>query len=446
MLNIVEIIEKKRDNKKLTKEEIKFFIDGYTAGDIEDYQMSALLMAIYINGMTIEETVAMTEAMKLSGDIIDLSEIKGVKVDKHSTGGVGDKTTLIVAPIVAACDVPVAKMSGRGLGFTGGTIDKLHSIKGFQISVPRSQFMNQVNKFGLSVIGQTAKIAPADKKIYALRDVTGTVGNISLIAGSIMSKKLASGGDAIVLDVKCGKGAFMKSMEDAEHLSNVMVDLGKASGKNTIAVITDMNQPLGDAVGNSLEVIEAIEILKGRGNKVLKEFCLDLSAMMIYAGGKASSLSQGKGMAEEVLENGKALEKFKILIREQGGEEKVVDDYTLFKKHKLEKNIIAKQEGFIEEINAEIVGISSQRLGAGRKTKEDDIDVSAGVYLYKHVGDFVQKGDKLATVYADEEHKLAEGYEYIVKAWHIVSDKVAQKPIIKKIIIDNREVTSVSEF
>ncbi len=445
-MNINEIIEKKRDKKTLTKEEIKFFIDGYTKGEIPDYQISALLMAIYLNDMNTEETVNLTEAMMLSGEVINLDNVDGIKVDKHSTGGVGDKTTLIVGPIVSACGIPVAKMSGRGLGFTGGTVDKLNSIKNFKTEIDKESFINQVNDLGISIISQTGKIAPADKKIYALRDVTGTVGNISLIAGSIMSKKLAGGSDAIVLDVKCGKGAFMEDIESAKKLSKIMIDIGKAHGKNTIAVITDMNQPLGCAVGNSLEVIEAIEVLKGNGPKDLIELSLSLSALMLYAGGKADTLKKGKDMAQAVIDNKEALNKFKGLLKRQGADVSVVDDYSSFENAFFNKNIRAEKSGYISEINAKIIGLSSQKLGAGRMSKEDDIDMASGVYLHKKVGDYVKEGEVIATIYADSKKKLDLGYEFILKAWEIVEDKIDAKKLIKMILIDGKEVESVSEF
>ncbi|NLY70995.1 MAG: thymidine phosphorylase, partial [Clostridiales bacterium] len=328
-MNMYDIILKKREGKALTKQEIDFFIEGYTKGDIPDYQVSALLMAIYFQKMNREETYHLTNAMKYSGEVIDLSPIKGITVDKHSTGGVGDKTTLIVAPIAASCGVPIAKMSGRGLGFTGGTIDKLESIPGFKTSFSKNEFIDIVNKIGLSIISQTEELATADKKLYALRDVTATVENISLISSSIMSKKLALGCDAIVLDVKCGSGAFMKNFDDAYKLAKVMVDIGKDDGKKTIALITNMDQPLGRAVGNSLEVIEAIDTLKNQGSNDITELALVLSGYMIFAGGKASTPKEGKDMAIEALESGKALGKFKELIEAQGGDSEIIDNYCL---------------------------------------------------------------------------------------------------------------------
>ena len=392
-MNMNDIIYKKREGGKLTKEEIEYFVKGFTEGTIPDYQMSALLMAIFFQKMDKEETYLLTNAMKFSGDVVDLSPIQGIKVDKHSTGGVGDKTTLIVAPIAAACGVPIAKMSGRGLGFTGGTVDKMESIPGFQTSIEAEKFMELVNTVGLSVIGQTAHIAPADKKIYALRDVTSTVDNMSLISSSIMSKKLASGSDAIVLDVKCGDGAFMQTLEDACELAQWMVDLGNEDGKKTIAVVTDMNQPLGKAVGNSLEVIEAIETLKGNGPEDITELSLTLAGVMIYAGGKAASREEGHSLAEEMLKNGKALEKLTQFIEGQGGNSGVVKDYQLFPQPAYKQELICEQVGYVSQIAARAIGLASQHSGAGRATKEDAIDLSAGIYLHKkNWGSSIQRG------------------------------------------------------
>lgn len=435
--NMNDIIAKKRDGNKLTKEEIQYFVKGYTEGSIPDYQASALLMAIYFQKMDKEETFNLTTAMKNSGDVVDLSNIHGIKVDKHSTGGVGDKTTLIVAPIAAACGVPIAKMSGRGLGFTGGTVDKMESIPGFQTSVEAHKFMEQVNHIGLSVIGQTAHIAPADKKIYALRDVTATVENMSLISSSIMSKKLASGSDAIVLDVKCGDGAFMESFEEACTLGEMMVEIGNADKKKTIAVITDMNQPLGNAVGNSLEVIEAIETLKGRGPSDITELSLALSGIMIYAGGKAESKEDGYEMAKIVLENGEALNKLYDFIEGQGGNPEVVNDYSLFPKPACSKDVISHTQGYVNKIAAKTIGLASQHSGAGRATKDDDLDLAAGIYLYKKVGDKVCVGDVLATIYGGNEEKVDQGASEAEKAFIISNNLRPPEKLIKKIIMES---------
>jgi len=433
-MNMVDVILKKREGGKLSEEEIVFFIEGYTDGSIPDYQASALLMAIYFKGMDKEETYQLTKAMKNSGEVIDLSSIKGIKVDKHSTGGVGDKTTLVVGPLAAACGVPVAKMSGRGLGFTGGTVDKMESIPGFKTAIESTAFIELVNRVGLSVIGQTAHIAPADKKIYALRDVTATVDNLSLITSSIMSKKLASGSNAIVLDVKCGNGAFMENIEDATRLGQLMVDIGTSDGKKTIAVITDMSQPLGKAVGNSNEVIEAIETLKGHGPEDITELSLTLAGIMIFAGGKAASMEEGHIMAKEVMDNGKALEKLKLFIEGQGGNSKVVDDYSLFPQYKEKMDVLASDDGFVWSIGARSIGLASQHSGAGRATKEDQIDLSAGIYIGKKVGDKVIKGDILASVYGMDRDKIEKGAKEAEKAFIISKEKPEKKKLIIKIL------------
>ncbi len=434
-MNMNDIIGKKRDGGKLNQEEIEYFVSGYTDGSIPDYQASALLMAIYLQKMDKEETFHLTRAMKCSGDVIDLSGIEGIKVDKHSTGGVGDKTTLVVAPLAAACGVPIAKMSGRGLGFTGGTVDKMESIPGFQTTVEADKFMEQVNTIGLSVIGQTAHIAPADKKIYALRDVTATVGNMSLISSSIMSKKLASGSDAIVLDVKCGDGAFMENFEDACILGKMMVEIGNADHKKTIAVITDMNQPLGKAVGNSLEVIEAIDTLKGKGPSDITELSLTLAGIMIFAGGKAESKEQGYEMAKHALESGEALNKLSEFIEGQGGNPEILNDYSKFPQHTCTKEIACHKSGYVNKIAAKAIGLASQHSGAGRATKEDTIDLSAGIYLHKKVGDKVSKGEVLATVYGTDVEKVAKSVEEAEKAFIISENAPKKEELIKKIII-----------
>ncbi|MBK5253696.1 MAG: pyrimidine-nucleoside phosphorylase [Peptostreptococcaceae bacterium] len=438
-MNMNDIIYKKREGEKLAKEEIEYFINGYVKGEIPDYQVSALLMAIYFRQMDKEETFELTNAMRYSGDTIDLSGIAGIKVDKHSTGGVGDKTTLIVAPIASACGVPIAKMSGRGLGFTGGTVDKLESIPGFRTSLEPEEFLSQVNDVGISVIGQTAHITPADKKLYALRDVTSTVDNFSLIASSIMSKKLAAGSDAIVLDVKCGNGAFMENLSDAIVLGNIMTEIGEAAGRNTVAVITDMSQPLGKAIGNSVEVIEAIETLKGNGPSDITELAIYLSGVMIYLGGKADSLEEGRIKAKEVLKSGEALKKLRAMIIAQGGEGSVIDNYNLFPKHSIEENLLAKDSGYVSEITARNIGLASQHTGAGRATKEDNIDLSAGIYLHKKVGDKVTKGDVLATFYGNDRIKVLNAVKEADKAFILAKEEVVRPVLIKKVIGMNNE-------
>ena len=433
-MNMNDMIIKKRDKGVLTEEEIQFFVKGYTEGAVPDYQASALLMAIYFNGMNKEETYALTTAMRDSGDIVDLSAIRGIKVDKHSTGGVGDKTTLIVGPMAAACGVPIAKMSGRGLGFTGGTVDKMESIPGFRTTLEEQEFVNLVNENGISVIGQTGSIAPADKKIYALRDVTGTVENLSLITSSIMSKKLASGSDAIVLDVKCGDGAFMESLEDARRLGELMVEIGNADGKRTAAVITDMDQPLGRAVGNSLEVIEAIETLKGNGPEDITLLSQTLAGIMVYLGGKAASPEEGYRMAGESLQSGAALEKMRLFIKGQGGDPRILDDAGLFPQHQFAVEVTSPGAGFIQKIKARQVGIASQHAGAGRAAKGDAIDMTAGIYLHKKVGDAALEGETLATVFANDEQKAAAAVEELLSAYQIGEEMLQTNKLIKEII------------
>ncbi|MEG0662920.1 MAG: pyrimidine-nucleoside phosphorylase, partial [Anaerovoracaceae bacterium] len=410
-MNMIDIILKKRDGGKLSKGEIEFFVEGYTAGRIPDYQASALLMAIFFNQLEKEEIVNLTDAMRRSGDIIDLSPIHGIKVDKHSTGGVGDKTTLIVAPLAAACGVPIAKMSGRGLGFTGGTVDKMESVPGLQTVLTPEAFIHKVNEIGIAVIGQTAQIAKADKLLYALRDVTGTVDIPGLIASSVMSKKLAAGSDAIVLDVKCGKGAFMHHKEDAVHLGQLMVDIGNAAGKSTVAVVTDMNQPLGYAVGNSLEVIEAIETLKGLGPTDITQLSIYLAGLMIYLGGRAASPEEGREQAASALETGSGLEKLKEFILSQGGDARVIEDYSHFPQAKAQQDVVSDKTGYVNQLDAGIIGSASQHSGAGRATKEEEIDLAAGIFLHKKIGDYVQAGEPLATVYGATPEKLISAAE-----------------------------------
>ena len=424
-MRIYDIIRKKRDNEVLTKEEIEFFVDKYSKGEIPDYQASALLMAIYLNKMNKEETAYLTEAMMNSGEVIDLSKIKGIKVDKHSTGGVGDKTTITLAPLMAACGASVAKMSGRGLGHTGGTLDKLEAIPGFSIEMTPKKFIDSVNDIKIAVCGQTASIAVADKKMYALRDVTATVDNISLIAASIMCKKLASGADAIVLDVKTGDGAFMKTLEDSFELAKEMVEIGTAMNRETIAIISDMDEPLGSAVGNSLEVIEAIEALKGRGPKDFMKLCETLGSYMLVSSKIASDYEDGVRRIKEALDSGAALEKFKEFVANQGGNPNVSDDYSLLPKASNIVEIKSDKTGFIDKIEAEAVGVSAMILGAGRETKDDELDLSAGIVLKKKVGDFVNEGETLALMHFNRENKFEDAKERLKNAY-IISDKQSQ--------------------
>lgn len=403
-MRMVDIIEKKRDGQELTTAEINFFIEGYTKGEIPDYQASALAMAIYFQDMNDRERADLTRAMVESGDTIDLSAIDGVKVDKHSTGGVGDTTTLVLAPLVASLGVPVAKMSGRGLGHTGGTIDKLESISGFHVELTREQFIDLVNRDKVAVIGQSGNLTPADKKLYALRDVTGTVNSIPLIASSIMSKKIAAGADAIVLDVKTGDGAFMKTQEDAEELAHAMVRIGNHVGRKTIAIISDMSQPLGFAIGNALEVKEAIETLQGKGPKDLTELVLTLGSQMVILAGKAKTSEEAKEMLLDAIHSGKALAKFKEFLANQGGDASIVDDLTKLPQAKYKIELPAKQSGYISRMVADEIGVASMILGAGRATKEDVIDLAVGLVLHKKVGDKVEEGESILTIYSNREN------------------------------------------
>ena len=429
-----DIIAKKRDKKELSKEEIEFFIEGYTKGEVTDYQTSALLMAIYLNGFSKEETVNLTMAMIKSGDVVDLSEINGIKVDKHSTGGVGDKTSLILVPMVAAAGGKVAKLSGRGLGHTGGTLDKLEAIPGFDINVSKENFINFVNKSGLVIAGQTQNIVPADKKIYALRDVTATIDSIPLIAASIMSKKIASGSDAILLDVKYGDGAFMKTKEDAEKLAEAMVSIGKGLNRNTSAAITLNGDPLGYAIGNALEIQEVIEVLSDRGPEDLRELCLRLGAQMLKLSNIEVDVNKGRAILEEVLKNGKALEKLKELVANQGGDVSVIEDKNLFTIAEIAHEVKAQEEGYVYELNAEKVGIASLLAGAGRETKDDVIDYGAGIILSKKMGSYVNKGDILATIYTSDMSRIEKSEEMLLSAYTMSNEKPAKVDIIHKII------------
>ena len=432
---MVDIIEKKRDGKELSTEEIQFFVKGYTEGSIPDYQAASLLMAIYFQDMTEKERTDLTMAMVESGDTIDLSAIQGIKCDKHSTGGVGDKVTICLSPMVAACGVPVAKMSGRGLGHTGGTIDKLESIPGFKVELSSGEFIQQVNNIKMAVVSQSGNLTPADKKIYALRDVTGTVPSIPLIASSIMSKKIASGADAIVLDVKVGEGAFMKTVEEAEKLAHAMVKIGNQLGRRTIAILSDMSQPLGYAVGNALEVKEAIEVLKGNGPEDVKELCLTLGSQMVYLSGKTQTLKEARTKVENVLANGKALEVFKAFIASQGGNPSIVDDPTLLPQAKFQVEIPATESGYVEKIIANEIGVAAMLLGAGRATKDSEIDLSVGIVLNKKVGDYVEKGEPLATIHSNREN-INEIKERIYSNIFISNQKVEAPSLIKGIVAE----------
>ncbi|UAS05095.2 pyrimidine-nucleoside phosphorylase [Staphylococcus pseudintermedius] len=433
-MRMVDIIAKKRDGHALTKEEIEFVVNGYTNDDIPDYQMSSLAMAIFFQDMTDEERAYLTMAMVESGDQIDLSNIEGIKVDKHSTGGVGDTTTLVLAPLVAALDVPVAKMSGRGLGHTGGTIDKLESVEGFHVEISEEAFVKLVNEDKVAVIGQTGNLTLADKKIYALRDVTATVNSIPLIASSIMSKKIAAGADAIVLDVKTGNGAFMKTVEDAEQLAHAMVKIGNQVGRQTMAIISDMSQPLGRAIGNALELQEAIDTLKGEGPEDLTELVLTLGSQMVVLAQKAKDLDEARGMLQEVIDNGKALEKFKTFLSNQGGDASVVDDPSKLPTAQYQFELPAKRSGVVSEMIANEIGIASMMLGAGRQTKEDVIDLAVGLVLNKKVGDRVEEGESLLTIYAnseDVEQVKQKLYDNIT-----ISDHAEQPQLIHTIITE----------
>ncbi len=433
-MRMYDIIMKKRNGGILTTEEINFFIEGYTKGEIPDYQVSALMMAIYFQGMNEAETLALTMAMAKSGDMLDLSEIKGIKVDKHSTGGVGDKTSLSLTPMVAACGIPVAKMSGRGLGHTGGTIDKLESFEGFTTGITREQFIENVNTIGISIMGQTADLAPADKKLYALRDVTATVDNMSLIASSIMSKKLAAGADAIVLDVKTGSGAFMQAEEDALALAREMVKIGNNAGRNTIAVVSDMDQPLGFTVGNALEVKEAIDTLRGEGPADFVELCMTLGSQMLIAGGRAKTDAEAKAMLQQVIEDGSALKKLAEFVEAQGGDATAVYDTNKLPKAGIIEAVEAPQSGYISKIACAEVGICSLILGGGRETKESEIDLAVGIVLTKKVSDYVEKGDTIAYIHANDAKKLQAAKERFLQAYTF-SEAAPEKSVMIKHIL-----------
>lgn len=435
-MRVYDIIQHKRDNKELSGEEIQFFVKEYTAGNIPDYQAAALAMAIFFNGMTPEETAALTLAMAHSGDVMDLTPIKGVKVDKHSTGGVGDKTSLVLGPMVAALGVPVAKMSGRGLGHTGGTIDKLESFPGFQTGIPEQEFFDNVNRIGIAIAGQTGNLAPADKKLYALRDVTATVESIPLIASSIMSKKIAAGADVIVLDVKVGSGAFMKDEESAVKLADTMVRIGDNVGKKTMAVVSDMDEPLGYAVGNALEVKEAIDTLAGNGPQDLYELCLELGSHMVAGAGKAQNCAEAKEMLAGTIKDGSALRKLAELVEAQGGNPEAVYDTELLPKASIEYEYRADTEGYVSRIVCDIVGTSAMVLGGGRENKDSVIDLSVGIVLEAKKGAYVHKGDVLARFYANDENKLSDAVKRFADAYVIEDTKPAGSRLIKKVIME----------
>jgi len=429
-----DVIMKKRNNFKLSKEEIKYMVMGFVNGEVPDYQMAAFLMAVYFRHMDEEERYYLTEIMAKSGDMIDLSSIPGMKVDKHSTGGVGDKTTLVLAPMVASCGLPVAKMSGRGLGHTGGTIDKLESIPGFETTLSKDKFMDNVKKHGIAVVGQTANLAPADKKIYALRDTTATVDEISLIASSIMSKKLAAGADGIVLDVKVGSGAFMKDIGSATDLARAMVDIGKKHGKETVALLTNMDEPLGLTIGNAIEVEEAIKTLKGEGPKDLEDLCVELGAQMLKIGKISSDLDSARKILRSSVNTGKALEKFRELIEIQNGNSEVIDDLSLLKISPKTYEVLAPRSGYVHSMNAEKIGISSMLLGAGRVHKNDKIDLSVGIRLLKKVGDPVESGEPLCILHYSSDEKLKESADMIVNAYTIKGVKPKSVEIVRGVV------------
>ncbi|WP_315905880.1 pyrimidine-nucleoside phosphorylase [Priestia koreensis] len=432
-MRMVDIIQKKRNGKELTTEEINFFVEGYTKGDIPDYQVSALMMAVYFQGMKSNEIATLTQAMVNSGETIDLSAIEGHKVDKHSTGGVGDKTTFIVGPLVASVGVPVAKMSGRGLGHTGGTLDKLEAIEGFHIEMTKEEFINNVNTHKLAVAGQTGNLAPADKKLYALRDVTATVDSIPLIAGSIMSKKLASGADGIVLDVKTGSGAFMKTLEDSEALAKEMVNIGNNLGRHTVAVISDMNQPLGFEVGNANEVREAVEVLQGKKVDDLRRLSLELSSHMAVIAEIFDTYEEAYKELEKNLENGKAFEVFRSFVQAQGGNVDMIDDLSKLPQAKYQVEVKAEKDGYVSAIEAESIGIAAMYLGAGRATKDDQINHAVGITLKKKVGDEVKAGEAIVVLHTDDENPT-DSIKKVQEAYEISNSKPEERPLIHNVI------------
>ena len=438
-MRMYDIIKKKRDGLELSYEEIKFFINGYVDNSIPDYQVSALLMAIFINKMTKDETVSLTKSMLNSGEVIDLSSIDGIKVDKHSTGGVGDKTSLLLAPMVAACGLPVAKMSGRGLGHTGGTVDKLESIKGLRVALEKDEFINIVNTHKISICSQTANVAPADKKLYALRDVTATVDNISLIASSIMSKKLAAGSNAIVLDVKVGSGAFMKNLENAFELAKEMVDIGNSMGRNTVAILSDMDEPLGYAVGNALEVKEVIESLQGNAPEDLMELCLTLGSRLLVLGNIVKSIDEGRQMLKKTITSKKAYKKFIDFIKAQGGDSDCIEDLSLLPQSKYVIELKSNYDGFINKINAEEVGLAALCVGAGRETKESKIDLSAGIILNKKLNNPVKCGEILAFIHGNDVAKIEKAKKILENSYSIGEKNKNDKKLIYG-IVENKAI------
>lgn len=428
-MRAVDIIIKKRDGGQLSKREIEFFIQGFTNGEVPDYQASAFAMAVMINGMTSQETTDLTLAMANSGQVLDLSKIVDLAVDKHSSGGVGDKTSIAVMPMVAACGLSVGKMSGRGLGFSGGTLDKLESIKGYRVDLSTDEFKKQLKEKGIVLTGQSLDLAPADGKLYALRDVTGTVPSLPLIASSIMSKKIAAGAQAIVLDVKVGLGAFMATLEEARELANLMVDIGKLAGRKTVALLSDMNQPLGEAVGNSLEVIEAIETLKGGGHPDFVEHCLHVASHVLLIGEKAKSLDEARKMAEKSIADSSALENLKVLVNAQGGDASYIDDVSKFEKAKIVEQVKAPRSGTISQVHARSVGEAAVVLGAGRAKKSDVIDHAVGFLIFKKVGDKVEKDEVLFEIHANDKEKLAEVREIVLTAFQIRDESVPPLPL-----------------
>ena len=433
MMNVCDIIFKTKRREKLNKNEIKWLIKGYVNEEIPDYQMSAWLMAVCFNSLTADEALTLTEVMRDSGDILDLSSIHGITVDKHSTGGIGDKTSLVIAPICAACGIYVPKMSGRGLGFTGGTIDKLESIPGFQVNIDFEKYIDIINKNGTAIIAQSGHLVPADKKLYALRDVTATVDSIPLICSSIMSKKLATGADCILLDVKTGSGAFMKNTKDSQKLAELMVQVGQSAGKRCRALITDMNEPLGNAVGNSLEVIEACEILSGREKGRLYDLCIALAANMMELGG-LGNLKDCTKLAEDSITSGKAMNVFRRMIEAQGGDPNVTEDYSLFKQPCYKYELKAEKSGYISSIDSEKIGMAALLIGAGRRNKNDEIDSSAGIILNKHTGDYVNQGDVIMTFYSSVVQNFDEAIHKAVEAVEISGIMPKSSPVVIKII------------
>jgi len=428
-MRAVDIIIKKRDQGELSLAEIEFFIKSFISGEVADYQASALLMAIVLNGMTPRETTDLTLAMANSGHMLDLSDVVDLAVDKHSSGGVGDKTSLAVLPIVAASGLPVGKMSGRGLGFSGGTLDKLESIPGYRVDLTTEEFKHQLKEKGIVLTGQSLDLAPADGKLYALRDVTGTVQSIPLIASSIMCKKLAAGAQAILLDVKTGLGAFMETLEDARQLANRMVDIGQLAGRDVVALLSDMNQPLGNAVGNSLEVVEAIETLKDNGPEDFLEHCLHVSAHMLVLGKRAANLTDGRAMAEKSIAGGSALEKFRLLVEAQGGDVSYVDDPSKFPRAEYVEVVESPQSGYLAQLQARTVGEAAVALGAGRARKSDPIDHAVGFVIHRKVGDQVERGDPLFTVHANDREKLEEAREAVLSAHIFSAEPVERLPL-----------------